>query len=214
MRSLVVVVLLGVHARAAPSKYDAAVELLDHFDTWCTGARRLAALKDKRAVIPLVRPFLEGTEANKRCLYDALQALGAGAEARTLIASKDASVRRAAIELMDLFGSDDQLAPLSAAAQADPDPTLRDRARDTVRHQQRTPKWRQLITAMLASPDDHTRGWAIAVMIDDGHAEFRQRLQAHLPDEKNPELRARIQGALAPPRHKGTSHEPAPSEAE
>jgi hypothetical protein len=195
-----VMVLLSTSAGAAPSKYDAAVKLLENADTWCTGAKRLAALKDKRAVLPLVRPFLEGSEADKMCLYDALEDLGAATEARPLMLSSNPKVRAAAIELMLLFGSDDQLAPLSAEAQGDPEVSLRARALDVLRQQRRTPKWQQTVADLLASTDDSTRGWAILTMIDDGRDGFKQRLKAHLPHEKNANLRAKIQGALASPR--------------
>lgn len=179
------------------TKYDDAVKLLASPTSWCTGAKQLVGLKDKRALVPLVQAYEKPTEADKLCLTDAMEALGAETEARTLIASKDPSERRIAIRLMILFGSDEQLEPLNQVALHDSDAALRTAARDALRQQRQTKKWEEVIATYLASPDDASRGWAIDLLIKHNGKSSWQRVQDHLAKEKNPDLRAKIERALA-----------------
>jgi hypothetical protein len=179
------------------TKYDDAVKLLAAPTSWCTGAKQLVALKDKRALVPLVQAYEKPVEADKLCLSDAMEALGAEAEARKLITSKDATERRIAIRLMILFGSDEQLAPLNEVALHDSDTALRTAARDALRQQRQTKKWEEVIATHLDSPDDALRGWAIDLLIKHNGKSSWQRVQDHLPKEKNAELRTKIETALA-----------------
>ncbi|HWO25715.1 MAG TPA: HEAT repeat domain-containing protein [Kofleriaceae bacterium] len=198
--ALLALVLLSGAAAAAPkaSKYDEAVKLLGSPKTWCTGAKRLVALKDKRAVLPLMRAFESRMEAEKLCLAEAMEALGGEAEARALIASSAADDRRVALRLMVLFSSDLHLPHLRDAALKDPEPALRTRALDALRQQRRTSAWEQLIAELLDQPGPELRGWAIDRLAESGSASTRGRLAAHLPKETVPELRARIEAALRP----------------
>jgi hypothetical protein len=179
------------------TRYDEAVKQLAGPTTWCAGARQLVALEDKRALVPLVVAYDKAVEADKLCLADAMEALGGESEARKLIASKDASERAVAIRLMVLFSSDDQLDLLNKVAHSDPKPALRAAARDALRQQRQTKKWEEVIAGYLASPDDGTRGWAIELLIKHNGKSSWQRVQDHLPNEKNPDLRAKIEKALA-----------------
>lgn len=179
------------------TKYDDAVKLLASPTSWCTGAKQLVALKDKRALVPLVQAYERPTEGDKLCLADAMEALGAETEARELIASKDATERRIAIRLMILFGSDEQLEPLNQVALHDSDAALRTAARDALRQQRQTKKWEEVIATYLALPDDASRGWAIDLLIKHNGKSSWQRVQDHLAKEKNPDLRAKIERALA-----------------
>jgi hypothetical protein len=179
------------------TKYDEAVQLLAAPTTWCSGAKQLAGLKDKRALVPLMQAYERPAESDKQCLTDAMEALGGEAEARHLIASKDPGERAVAIHLMILFGSDDQLEPLSAVVKDDPDPALRQRAKDALRQQRQTKKWEEVVATYLASTDDTTRGWAIDLLIKHNGPSSWKRVEDHLPHEKNADLRAKIQNALA-----------------
>jgi hypothetical protein len=184
--------------KGAMTTYDEAVGLLASPKTWCKGASRLAALKDVRAIVPLMRAFESPAEAEKLCLADAMEALGGEAEARTLIASHDATERRVAIHLMILFSSDAQLPHLREAALNDPDTDLRTRALDALRQQHQTPKWEATVGELLGQPTAELRGWAIDRLAAHGGDSARAKLTAHRPRETAPELRARIDAALRP----------------
>jgi hypothetical protein len=192
---LAIVLLASSSARA--DKYDDAVKLLARPATWCAGAKQLVALKNKRAIVPIVLAFERPVEADKACLGDAIDLLGGAEQAPQLIASKDATERRVAIHLMILYSSDDNLEPLDAIARRDPDLALRQRARDALAQQGQTAKWERVIAGYLAVPDDAVRGWAIDLLIRRNAASSWQRLQDHLSRENNPELKAKIQAALA-----------------
>jgi hypothetical protein len=182
----------------AVNKYYQAVGLLASPKTWCTGARRLAALKDARALIPLMRAFESPAEAEKLCLANAMESLGGETEARKLLASSDAAERRVAIHLMTLFASDDQLPYLRDAAQNETDGELRTRALDALRQQHQTVKWDAVVGDLLDQPSAELRGWAIERLAAHGSDSARAKLSAHLPREAVPELRARITAALRP----------------
>jgi hypothetical protein len=131
-----------------------------------------------------------------------MEALGGAAEARTLITSKDVPTRASALQLMLLFASDQQLAPLTAVVLEDPEASLRRSALNVLRQQKRTPKWEQAVAGVLAASDDATRAAAITLLIEYNRPASRKDLQDHLAIEKTPELRAKIQTALAsPPPH-------------
>ncbi|HEY5943835.1 MAG TPA: hypothetical protein VIV40_00010 [Kofleriaceae bacterium] len=179
------------------TKYDEAVKLLGSPTSWCTGAKQLVALKDKRALVPLTQAYEKPAEADKLCLSEAMEALGGETEARKLIVSKDASERAVAIRLMILFSSDDQLAPLNEVALHDSDAALRAAAKSALAQQHQTKKWEELIAGYLASPDDAARGWAIDLLIKHNGKSSWQRLQDHSAHEKNADLKAKIDSALA-----------------
>jgi hypothetical protein len=184
----------------AATKYDEAVGLLASPKTWCTGATRLAALHDTRALVPLMRAFESPAEAGKLCLADAMGALGGQTEARKLIASADASERRVALHLMILFASDDQLPHLRDAVVKETDGELRKRALDALRQQHQTAKWDVVVGDLLDQPSAELRGWAIERLARRGSDTARAKLSGHLPREAVPELRARITAALQPPK--------------
>jgi hypothetical protein len=184
-------------AKDPMTKYDDAVKLLAAPKTWCDGARQLATLKDKKALIPLMHAFESPSEADKQCLADAMETLGGEAEVRTLLASRTAGDRAVGIHLAVLFASDEQLAPLENVAQHDADAALRDKARNALAQQKQTAKWEQLIAGYLAETDDTLRGWAIDLLIRHNGASSWKRVEDHLANEKNAELRAKIQSALA-----------------
>ena len=180
------------------TKYDDAVRLLASPKTWCTGAKQLVALKDSRALLPLMHAFESPAEADTLCLADAMEALGGNVAARELIASSDAAERHVAIHLMILFASDDNLVPLRDAALKDPDAGLRKEALDALRQQRQTAKWEALMSELLGQPEAELRGWAIDRLAAHGGESARAKLSAHLPRETVPELRARITAALQP----------------
>jgi hypothetical protein len=189
-------------ARQPPPKkdsmttYNEAVGLLASPKTWCTGAKQLAALKDVRALVPLMHAFESPAEAEKLCLAEAMEALGGEVEARKLIASRDADERRVALHLMILFSSDEQLPHLRDAALKDPDADVRTRALDALRQQRQTPKWEGVVGELLGQASTELRGWAIDRLAAHGGDSARAKLTAHLPHETVPELRARIGTAL------------------
>jgi hypothetical protein len=184
----------------ATTKYDEAVGLLANPKTWCTGAARLAALKDTRALVPLMRAFESSVEAEKLCLADAMEALGGETEARKLIASSDPAERSVGMHLTVLFASDDHLPSLHDAALKEPDGALRARALDALRQQRQTPKWESAVGDLLGRPSPELRSWAIDRLAAHGGESARAKLSAHLARETAPELRARITAALKPPK--------------
>jgi hypothetical protein len=184
------------------SKYDEAVALLSSAKTWCDGATKLTALKDRRALVPLMHAYEQPVEAEKLCLADAMEALGGEVEARTLIASKDPDERAVALRLTILFSSDDQLPALREVALRDPEERLRARALDALKQQHQTKAWEELVAGFLALPDEKLRAWAIDRLIQHDSDSTWQRVRDHQAREPSADLRARIDAALKarPPR--------------
>jgi len=178
------------------SKYDEAVRLLASPKTWCDGARQLAQLKDARAIVPLLAAYDRPVEAPTLCLADAMEALGATAEAAKLLASKLSDERVAAVRLMVVFTSDDHLPLLREVALRDLDVQLRERALDALRRQRQTPAWEDVIASFLALSDERLRGWALDRLIEHNGASTWARVEAHAAQEKSPTLRAKIDAAL------------------
>jgi hypothetical protein len=178
------------------STYDDAVRLLASPRTWCEGARRLTKLNNPSAILPLLRAYDSPAEAEKMCLADAMEALGAPAMAPKLLASKVMDERRAGLRLMITFASDDYLPYLRDTALNDADPAIRARALEVLEHQLQTPHWEEVIATFLAQPDTQLRGWAIDRLIKHNSDATWARVQAHAATEQDPGLRSKIDAAL------------------
>jgi len=178
------------------SNYDEAVRLLASPKTWCDGARQLVQLKDPRGILPLLAAYDRPTEAPTLCLADAMEALGAIAEAPKLVASKAPADRAAGLRLMITFTSDEHLPRLREVALHDPDAQLRERALDALRRQRQTPAWEDAIASFLTLDDERLRGWALDRLIEHNGASTWARVEAHAPQETSAALRAKIDAAL------------------
>jgi hypothetical protein len=181
--------------KAAMSKYDDAVRLLASPKTWCAGAKELVTLKDARALVPLVAAYDRPVEAEKLCLADAMEALGAETAARTLVASKNADERRTALRLMAMFASDEQLPFLRDAALNDLDASLRNAALDAMAQQHQNTRWETTVAGFLARPEEPLRAWALDRLIAHGGDSSWAYVSAHAAHEQSPALRAKIDAA-------------------
>ena len=182
--------------KGSMSKYDEAVGLLASPNTWCAGAKALVALKDARALVPIVQAYERPAEAEKGCLADALEALGGEAGAKGLLASKDAAERAAGAKLTILFASDAQVPLLVEVALGDPDAGVRTKALDALRQQHQSAAWEAAVAALLDKPDAALRGWAIDRLVAHDGESSRAKLRAHLPHETDAALHARIEAGL------------------
>ncbi|HXU68350.1 MAG TPA: HEAT repeat domain-containing protein [Polyangia bacterium] len=203
---MLAVALVAALATGAPAKekrmgrFEDAVAQLRSSETWCRGARTLAQLGDKRAVAPLVAALRSRAEADKVCLLDALEALGAEAYARTLARSSDAAERAVGVRLMESFPTDEQIAPLVDLALHDGDAELRRAAAATLALQRRTPAWLAASVRLLDADDAAVRGATIDSMAMQNSDATRQALAARLAHEKDPELVKKLRAATAPRR--------------
>jgi HEAT repeat protein len=137
-------------------------------------------------------------EADKVCLLDALEALGAEAYARTLARSADPAERAMAVRLMESFPSEEQIAPLVALALHDADSGLRHAAAATLALQRRTPAWLAASARLLDADDAAVRGAAIDALAMQNSDATRQALAARLGREKDPKLIEKLRAATAP----------------
>jgi len=153
--SLTTVLLAMAACTASPQEepmdYSDALSMLSGPETWCEGARHLTSLGRADALLPLLHAYRSFAEADRLCLLDAMDALGARTAAHTLYDEGDASQRRDAVDLMGLFADDGHL-PFLERAVADDDETVRRRAKRALATQVRTPAWHALQERLQASP--------------------------------------------------------------
>jgi hypothetical protein len=159
--------------------YEDAVKLLGTPATWCQGAELLVKLADRQALVPLMRAYKARAEANKLCLYEAMEILGGEKEARNLIAHDDPDVRLLGIRLMNLFPSDEHLPLLANAARDDRDESVRAEAINSLGLQKQTPGWEALMIPLLESPDEKLRSAAEENLSSRDTDSARQALSEH-----------------------------------
>lgn len=145
--------------QAHPLAYEKALQALRSPHTWCSAAKRLVAIGDRRALMPLLEAYESPIEGGKRCLLEAMDHLGATEAAATLFEG-DARQRSLALRLMELFGSDRDL-PVLIRALTDPADGVRAQARQALAHQKRTNAWKTAISRLVDADDPKTRTFAL-----------------------------------------------------
>lgn len=188
------------HAAAAKGtkavSYDAAVTQLKSHLTWCQGAKRLAQLADRRALIPLLTAYEIPIETSKLCLMVAMKALGPTDGARELYQSGQAAERRLAVLLMELFPNEEFL-PILAKAVADVDSPVRAQARHSLAGQVQSAKWELLLIHLLDTADEEGRAQAIESLSHRHGETVRKMLAARLTLEPSAALREKLEKALS-----------------
>jgi len=169
-------------------EFDAAVELLAYPETWCDGANRLVALGDAAALAPLVHAFGARAEQSRLCLLDAMEGLGAEAEAGRLAASDEAPDRHLAADLMELFPASSHLLALEQLV-LDDDEDVRRQALTALAMQVQTEQWEALLIRLLGAERADVRGRAIRSLSRRRTETARDALQQHAARERDPELR-------------------------
>ena len=142
--------------------FEEALLLLDTPASLCDGARRLAELGDRRALVPLCQAYERRREQSGACVIEALETLGGPAAAAALARSDEAAERAAGLRLLQLFPDEDQLGLLEQALGSD-DADVRRRAGEALRSQWRTPAWRAAVERAAGSPHEDVRRAAAAL---------------------------------------------------
>jgi hypothetical protein len=181
---------------ASSMKYEEAIALLDSPDTWCQGAKKLVKLGDRDAVLPLLRAYESRAEADKLCLLDAMEELGASSFAHELFEAPGAEDRRMAAHLMELLFDDSHLPYLERAAVDDDDKVRRQGLR-SIATQRQTPAWEATMIRLLDAERVDTRGQAITSLARRNTDTAREALRRRAGVETDPELRERLTEAIA-----------------
>lgn len=159
--------------------YEAAVDELKSPQTWCKGAKALAKLGDRRALIPLVEAYGSPVEASKRCLLDAMEELGARDAAAGLYEKGTTTEQRwRALHLMRLFESDAHL-PILMRAITDANADIRAQARQSIVNQEWTDAWEKTMIQLLDSRDADARKLATESLTRRDSDSSRAALQTH-----------------------------------
>lgn len=175
--------------------YDTAVAQLKTPQTWCLGAKRLAQLAERRALVPLLTAYEKPIESSKLCLLDAMEALGPTAGARELYERHQAAERRLGVHLMELFPSEEFL-PVLEIAVADSDEAVRAQARHSLACQVQTPKWEALLLRLLEAADEQGRIQAIESLSRRRGEVVRKALTARLKRDPSAAVREKLEKTL------------------
>ena len=176
--------------------YDQALRQLEYPDSWCEGAKTLAAIGDPQALLPLVVAYEQRFEASRRCLLDAMAALQPGPGAHDLFDRSSGEQRRIAVHLMELFASNDHLSRLTLAA-SDPDPYVRAQAQSALAGQIQTPEWEVTMITLLGHTDSRMRAQALKSLSRRLNHAVRSALQIRLGIETDSSLKEDIERILA-----------------
>src|SRR5256712_6383353 len=166
------------NARVPAMSHDEAVRQLSAPSTWCQAARALVTGGDRRALIPLLEAYETPVEGGKRCLLDAMKALGATEAASGLFETQDPRQRIQALRLMELFGSDKHL-PLLVRALSDREGGVRAQARQAITNQEWTNSWEVAMIQVLDSKDPETQKMAVEALRRRNSAASNAALQSH-----------------------------------
>jgi len=167
------------------------LKLLAFPDTWCEGARMLAAQGDPEGLLPLVAAYEQPFEARRRCLLDAMEALQPVSGAHNIFDNSSGDQRRMAVHLMELFASNEHLSRLKAAV-SDPDEIVRAQARSALAGQYQTPEWEATMISLLAHHDLLTRAQAVKSLARRGTQTADEALRARLTVEPDPNLKSEM----------------------
>ncbi len=180
--------------------YQTAINQLRYPEQWCQAAQALTVLGDRRALIPLLQAYETPTEISKLCLLDALEELNAGLAAPELLAHGNATERRWAMHLMELFPNPAYL-PYIEQAVADTEPQVRQQARRTLAVQKQTPDWEALLIRLLSSGDRETQTQAFRSLSRRRTETAQTALKEHLRQEPDPDQRQVLEQMLQPTPH-------------
>jgi HEAT repeat protein len=172
-----------------------ALEKLNHPAEWCAGARALAQLGDREALLPLIRAYETPVEVGKVCLLDAMDDLGAATGAHALYQSDSAEQRRLAVHLMELFPADAHL-PLLERAVVDESAAVRRQARRALRCQLQTPDWEATLARLLDADDVDARAQSIESLSRRRSDLARRALRDRFGTETDPALKDKLAQAL------------------
>jgi hypothetical protein len=178
--------------RQAMRTYEEQLAALAAHTTWCEAAKALAEASEVRALPAMVRAYetpIEGAE--KACLLHALRTLATPGAIQALLDGKEPEERRVGSRLAELLDDPRWVQPLELRA-ADPDAHVRRQAVRALAAQRRTPAWEQSMVHLLESADVRVRSEAVDALIRHGTPSARGALEAHLPREQDPSIRARI----------------------
>ena len=163
--------------KALEMTFEEAVRRLSAPSSWCEAARVLAAIGDRRALIPLLEAYESPIEGGKRCLLEAMDELGAK-DAAAEFYQGDARQRSNAVRLMELFGSDRHL-PTLMRALSDPAEGVRAQARRAIVNQEWTNAWEATMIPLLDSKDPQTQRIALESLRRRNSAAANAALLAH-----------------------------------
>ena len=175
--------------------FESAVAHLQTQETWVDGAAALARLGDRRGLLPLMRAYESRAEGGRRCLHDAMDALGGAAAARELIVSADVEERRVGAHLMQLFPDGGHIAPLAAAG-SDPDEHVRRQALRALAGQRQTEAWEAAVVKLIDAADPEVRIAAAGCLEHRRTSAARQALRARVGHEQDERAEAAIRHAL------------------
>jgi HEAT repeat protein len=175
--------------------FDEAVAQLRTPARWCDASEALVKIGDRRAIEPLYRvaALTEEGLPDRRCVKDALQALGAQAEARSLVTSTTAETRRMAITMLKWFPADENLPALEQVVWKDGDGFLRSYAAGAILVHKVTPAWQASMIRLLDAPDAEARRTTVMAL----HHRFGDAVLAALRKRHAVETEADIKASLA-----------------
>jgi hypothetical protein len=181
-----------------PGKFRDAVAFLGSPRTWCKGARKLAILGDKDAIIPLLRAYQSRAESSKACLLDAMEALGAVRAAHDMAQSHDdEEVQRMGLYLMSLVTDASHIPVLEPiAARVELSDRLRAQALKAMATQRQTPEWEAAMIRLLAARPRATRAQAIQSLSQRRTDPARAALKARAAVETDPTLKAQLEALV------------------
>lgn len=174
--------------------YESAVGMLQSPATWCQGAKALAKLGEQRALVPLVQAYRSRAEAEKLCLLEAMEALGA-VEAAGRLYDAGGGNRAVGLFLMAYFRDDRHLARLRQAIH-DADGDVRREGRRALFAQVQTPQWEDAVLPLLDDSDDDVREEAAEALALNPSQRRREAMRARLAKEQAPAVRARLEAGL------------------
>jgi len=177
--------------------YAEAVALLRSSETMCRGAEALAKMGNRAALMPLLDAHGAAEDAAARtCVKEALAALGARDQARTLADSDKPVERHAAVTLMGMFKDDQHVAVLGKLIDADPEPSLRAHAVEVLWLQKRTPPWEPIMVKALDHADTAVRRTAAQALTGQWGPAVLTALRKRLTVEKEPIVRSALETAI------------------
>ncbi len=137
--------------------FDEAVKWLHTPGRWCDGAKALATMGERRAIVPLVAAFRTPSEGLKKgCLWNALRRLATPEAVDELYDQGGLDERLAALYLMEVFDDPRHFGRLEQAA-ADRDGSVRQQTLRAVGGQRQTEGWETLLIRLLKVPYDDIR---------------------------------------------------------
>jgi HEAT repeat protein len=189
---------LSVERMKTMNEHDRAFEQLRWHDTWCEGAKTLARLGDRSAIVPIVEAYRGPSEGvDKSCLGRALQQLATPEAVLALHDHNGPGERRAAVAVMGSFPDEAYLGRLEQAL-TDGDSQVRWRARTSIVCQKQTPAWEAVMARLLDSEDRAVRHDVIVALTGHRRAPATvEALRARLAREPDPGLKGEIEKALA-----------------